>query len=261
MVPFDLDRLRAAPHVAALEYHATLGSTNDRALELVRTGQVAPQTLILAAEQTAGRGRGGNRWWASPGALTFSYVERLAPTLDRAAWPRWTLVAAVAVCDVIESLAPDLRPGVRWPNDVHVAGKKISGILVEAPAVAGAQPPLLVLGIGLNVNNSLAGAPDEVRAVATSLVDLTRQRHDRTDVLLRLLARLQQLTLRLAAQDSELVERWQALCILKGRRVGLRLGEREVLGLCQGIAPDGALQLDTPAGRERFFGGVLTRVE
>lgn len=258
---FDLERLRAAPQIAALEYHPTIGSTNDRALELVRAGQVAPKTLILAGEQTAGRGRGSNRWWSGDGALTFSYIDRPGTSLDRASWPRWTLVAAVAVCDVIELFAPDLQPGIRWPNDVHVAGKKISGILVEAPAVAVGQSQMLILGLGLNVNNSLAGAPSEIRAVGTSLSDLTQSRHDLSEVLLRLLERLEQLTSRLETGDRDLVERWQSLCILQGRRVGLKLGEREVLGTCQGIADDGALILQTAAGRERFFGGVLTRVE
>jgi BirA family biotin operon repressor/biotin-[acetyl-CoA-carboxylase] ligase len=258
---FDLDRLRASLQIAALEYHPTIGSTNDRALELVRAGQVVPKTLILAGEQTAGRGRGGNRWWSGDGALTFSYIDRPGTSLDRASWPRWTLVAAVAVCDVIELFAPDLQPGIRWPNDVHVAGKKISGILVEAPAVVPGQQQLLILGLGLNVNNSLAGAPAEIRAVGTCLSDLTQSSHDLTEVSLRLLNRLGQLTARLEAGDRDLVDRWQSLCILKGRRVGLKLGEREVLGSCQGIADDGALILETSAGRERFFGGVLTRVE
>lgn len=258
---FDLDRLRAAPQIAALEYHSSIGSTNDRALELVRSGAASAKTLILAGEQTAGRGRGSNRWWSGDGALTFSYIDRPGAALDRASWPRWTLVAAVAVCDVIELVAPDLQPGIRWPNDVHVAGKKISGILVEAPVVAPGQQQLLILGLGLNVNNSLEGAPPEVRAVGTSLSDLTQSRHDLSEILLRLLERLDQLTARLESGDRELVDRWQSLCILRGRQVGLKLGDREVLGHCQGIAEDGALILETSAGRERFFGGVLTRVQ
>lgn len=261
---FDLDRLRASPQVATLEYRATIGSTNDRALELLRAAAIAPPLLILTGQQTAGRGRGNNRWWFGSGALAFSYVVRPPATLDRSHWPRWTLVAAVAVCDVIEQLAPSLRPGIRWPNDVHVAGKKISGILVEAPAPTANAEQLLVLGLGFNVNNSLADAPEAIRAVGTSLADLTRHESqasfDLTDTLLRLLKQLEVHTGRLAAGDPGLVRRWQELCVLRGRRVGLRLGDRDVTGQCLGIADDGALLLDTATGCERFYAGVLTSV-
>ncbi len=257
---FDLDRIRAAPQIATLEYHETIGSTNDRALELVRSGSICPPALLLAGRQTAGRGRGANRWWSSDGALTFSYVHRRAGDFDRTHWPRLALVAAVSVCDVIEELAPELKPGIRWPNDVHIAGKKISGILVEVPAVVAGEQ-LLVLGLGLNVNNSLADAPPEIRSVGIALVDLAKRSFDLTDVLLRLLERLELQTALLAAGEPALVSRWQSLCLLKGRQVVLRLGERDVAGMCHGIAEDGAIVLDTLAGRERFFGGVLTHVE
>jgi BirA family biotin operon repressor/biotin-[acetyl-CoA-carboxylase] ligase len=258
---FELDRIRKAPQVATLEFHPTIGSTNDRALELIRAGGVTPPLLILAGEQTSGRGRGDHRWWSSAGALTFSYVTRPPRDFDRARWPRLALVAAVAVCDVIEELAPALKPGIRWPNDVHVAGKKACGILVEVPGATNADGQLLVLGLGLNVNNSLADAPPEVRAVGTSLTDLTGKHFDLTDVLLRLLDRLELQTARVAAGDDEIVSRWRQLCLLTGRRVTLRVGERDAVGRCQGIADDGALVLETQTGRERFFGGVLTRVE
>jgi BirA family biotin operon repressor/biotin-[acetyl-CoA-carboxylase] ligase len=257
---FNLERIRKAPQVAALEYHDSIGSTNDRALELVREGGVTAPLLILAGRQTAGRGRGANRWWSSDGALTFSYVMRPPREFDRAKWPRLALVAAVSVCEVIRELAPERQPGVRWPNDVHVSGKKISGILVEVPAAA-SHEPRLVLGIGLNVNNSLAGAPPEIAAVGTSLADLEGHPFDLTDVLLRLLEQIELQTARLAAGDPELVHQWQSLCLLEGRRVTLRLGEREVAGLCHGIAEDGSLEIETAAGRERFFGGVLVQVE
>lgn len=219
--------------------------------------------MILAGQQTAGRGRGSNRWWSSGGAITFSYVTRPAAALDRAHWPRLSLAAAVAVCEALAELAPGLQPGIRWPNDVYVADKKISGILVEVPVSSGESKSgeLLVLGLGLNVNNSLADAPAEIRAVGVSLADLTGTRYDLTDVLLRLLERLETAWKQLAAGDQALVRRWQELCLLTGRCVELRLGDRELSGRCAGIGDDGALLLETAAGVERFFGGTLTRVE
>lgn len=245
--------------MAALEYHDSIGSTNDRALELARGATVPVPLLVLAARQTAGRGRGTNRWWSSPGALTFSYVTRLPKDVDRARWPPLALSAAVAVCELIEELAPSLQPGIRWPNDVYVAGRKISGILAEVPAAA--ADPLLVLGLGLNVNNSLADAPREIATVGTALVDLAGEPFELTDVLLRLLQHVERQAARWTAGDPALARRWSALCLLRGRRVALRLGERSVEGHCHGIAADGALELETPAGRQRFFGGALVHVE
>jgi biotin-(acetyl-CoA carboxylase) ligase len=149
---FDLARLSASGLVAGIDFHESLGSTSDRALGLAAEGAIALPHLVLAQRQTAGRGRGANRWWAADGALTFSLVlaappDRLPP--DR--WPQVALVAGLAVCDALRSLAPAAELRVKWPNDVFLAGRKVCGILSES--VPGWRDRLVV-GIGVNVNNS-----------------------------------------------------------------------------------------------------------
>jgi BirA family biotin operon repressor/biotin-[acetyl-CoA-carboxylase] ligase len=125
-----------------------IGSTNDEAARLVAQG--APHlTLVIAEEQTAGRGRGGNTWYSPAGAsLAFSlilYPHHLEPYL----LPRLTALGALAVKDALNKLY-DLPAQIKWPNDVLVHRQKVCGVLAEAQ-FDGDQVKALVLGIGINV--------------------------------------------------------------------------------------------------------------
>ena len=132
-------------HLRVLE---TAGSTNDELRALAEAS--APEGLVLLAlEQSAGRGRRGAKWFAPPGeALTFSILLR--PAAPKALWPRLALAAGLAVAEVVESFGP--AAGIKWPNDVYAEGRKLGGILVEVPTVT---PPRLIIGVGLNVLNSV----------------------------------------------------------------------------------------------------------
>ena len=154
--PFDLDRIRPRGLCGEVEFHAEIGSTNDRAAELACGGQLACPVLVLAAHQTGGRGRGSNRWWSAPGALTFSLVlDAQHVGLPTERWPQIALAAGAAVGDASSNRFRKRRR-LKWPNDVYLAGKKTGGILVEVPADGRGQ---LIVGIGVNVNNSLAALP------------------------------------------------------------------------------------------------------
>ena len=264
----DLRRLRTETFLREVEHHADIGSTNDRALALCGVENLPAPYLILAERQTAGRGRGVNRWWSSDGALLFSVIiDANEYALPESRWPQISLTAGVAVCEVLDFLtrgqgeSPQLRShtvGLKWPNDVWLNNRKACGILVEVPH---ARCGRLVIGIGLNVNNSFESAPAELQLIATSLSDETGSTFDRTTVLTALLRQLDQDLKRLADADVSLVERWQSRCVLRDRVVSLDLGQRMVAGLCLGIAADGALMLRTPAGEQRFYGGVIRRIE
>jgi BirA family biotin operon repressor/biotin-[acetyl-CoA-carboxylase] ligase len=209
-----------------------------------------------------------NRWWSDAGALTFSLVfdphadqqSRGAPVLDSERWPRIALAAGVALCDVLQELLPNVPCSLKWPNDVLLAGKKVSGILVEVPPAHPPSPRRLVLGMGINVNNSLASAPVELQASGTSLCDAAGAAFDVTNVLIAWLNRFADRLHALAIADPGLPHRWQSLCALSGKMVELQSGNRAIRGTCRGIDTDGALLIDTPAGRERLHAGVLVRV-
>jgi BirA family transcriptional regulator, biotin operon repressor / biotin---[acetyl-CoA-carboxylase] ligase len=138
-----------------------VGSTNTVARELAEAG--APHgTVVTADEQTAGRGRQGRTWTAPPGsALLFSAIVR--PLGKR--HPLLPLAVPLAVCEVAEGLRPGVECKVKWPNDVHLDGRKLAGILIEARP----QDEWAVLGIGLNLTIGADEFPEELRARATSL--------------------------------------------------------------------------------------------
>jgi BirA family transcriptional regulator, biotin operon repressor / biotin---[acetyl-CoA-carboxylase] ligase len=136
-----------------------VGSTNTVARELAAAG--APHgTVVTAAEQTAGRGRQGRTWTApADSALLYSAVVR--PLEERhSVLP---LAVALAVCETAEVLRPGIKCQVKWPNDVHLEGRKLAGILIEARP----QDGWAVLGVGLNL--SVAEFPEELRDRAISL--------------------------------------------------------------------------------------------
>jgi BirA family transcriptional regulator, biotin operon repressor / biotin---[acetyl-CoA-carboxylase] ligase len=140
----------------------TTDSTNERAKELALAG--APGGLVVtASEQTAGRGRRGNAWFAPAGACLL-YSALLRP-FDAEGAPVLPLAVPLAVCEAAESVAP-VRCQVKWPNDVWIDERKVAGVLVEARPDEG----WAVIGIGLNVAIRPDELPPELRETATSLL-------------------------------------------------------------------------------------------
>jgi len=136
-------------------------STNTRARELAAAG--APHgTVVTAAEQTAGRGRQGRTWTAPPNkALLYSAVVRALEERHM----MLPLAVPLAVCEAAEQLNPDLECKVKWPNDIHVEGRKLAGVLIEARP----QDGWAVIGIGLNLSIRQEEFPSELQKTTISL--------------------------------------------------------------------------------------------
>jgi BirA family biotin operon repressor/biotin-[acetyl-CoA-carboxylase] ligase len=253
--PDDLQRICAATFVQAVEHHREMVSTNSRALQLAGQREVITPLLVLAERQTAARGRAANRWWSPPGALTFSLLLDAGPLGPQAHGARISLAAGLAVCEALQQLRPGLEIGLKWPNDVYVQDRKICGILVEVPPQFSDG---LVLGIGLNVNNSCAQAPPPLPSTATSLAETAQYSFDLTTVLIRVLEQLR-IHLELLSKDAgQLATRWQALSLLSGRAVCVDAGSQRTIGVCQEIDRDGALVLSTTDGPRRCLAGVVS---
>jgi BirA family biotin operon repressor/biotin-[acetyl-CoA-carboxylase] ligase len=154
----------------------------------------------------------------------------------------------------VERLAPQGRAQLKWPNDVFLNARKVSGILIEIPRSA---PGRFVVGVGLNVNNSLENAPAEVQALAISLSDVSLQRFDLTDVLVECLKQIEQTLAMLVEGDPLLAQLWREYSLLVGREVRVVNPGGFVQGVCQTIAEDGALVLKTPQGEIPCYGGVV----
>jgi len=246
----SIDRILAETFVARAEHHPRLSSTNDRAAQCSGCPAEELPLLVVADEQTAGRGRGSNRWWTGPGSLAFSLLlDRPEPTPPS---PLLGLAAAISVVRAARLHLPDSPLGLHWPNDVMVGGKKLAGVLVEV--LANRRP---VIGIGLNLNDAAAAAPEELRHRIATLRDLTGREHDRIEVLIAVLRTFAATLETLATAPEQLAAEADGVCLQRGREMRLRHGRDTVVGLCAGIASDGALLLDTSNGRREFRSGTI----
>lgn len=248
----DPFRIEQQTFVAQAEVHAELPSTNDRALRLAAETTATPR-LIAALRQTAGRGRGTNRWWGGDGALLFSLILDVPPVRPEHL-PQLSLCMGTAVCEAVMQFAPGGDVRLKWPNDVYLNDRKVSGILIEMPQDC---PQRLVVGIGLNVNNSVASAPAEIATRATSIRDDSGVEQELTDVLSAVLLQIERELSDFHSGRRDLPARWRKFCLLTGRSVTLACGPQQFSGTCLGIEDDGALLLETVAGPQRFYGGTV----
>jgi BirA family biotin operon repressor/biotin-[acetyl-CoA-carboxylase] ligase len=254
-MPLDIDRILRETFVARVEYHPSIGSTNDRAAERAAQDGGELPLLVAADQQTAGRGRVANRWWTGRGALAFSLlVDGRSVDAQGGRSPLVALAVATAIVDAVAPLLPEQPLGIHWPNDVFAAERKLAGILIEV-----LPNRRHVLGIGLNTNNALADAPAELQATAATLRDLCRRTCDQTEILVALLKHLEHEFRRLCRQPQSVAARADALCLQRGRILTLQWAGRTVSGRCRGIAANGAILLDTPAGTEAFSSGILLK--
>jgi BirA family biotin operon repressor/biotin-[acetyl-CoA-carboxylase] ligase len=248
----------AGQRAARVEVRDEVGSTNDVAASLAAEG-AAEGTLVVAARQTSGRGRHGRVWASPPGGLYLSLVLRPdEPMLRRLPV---TLLAGLAVAEAIDEVAParDGRAELKWPNDVHLGGKKVAGVLGELSKDA--RGPLLVLGLGLNASTDPADLGPELGAIATS-VAAARGAAPALDVLLRaLLARFE--------GHYDAVRRGGGATILSaasarmpilGRPVRVRLVDRVLEGTAAGLNATGGLVVDSDGRRETVVAGEVEEV-
>lgn len=258
MSSFDLNRLQQKTSLQHVEYHETLDSTSKLAAELLPNLLPLCPALVLSATQTAGRGRGSNSWWANTGALTFSLVVNAAQ-LDLASerLPLVSLATGIAVRNSIATLVPDGLVSIKWPNDVLLNERKVCGILTEQLSIEGQSA--LIIGVGINVNNSLQGAPDEVRQRATSMFDSTGLSIDLTDILVLILNAIDSANSDLSSRSRMLLSELNRHSILNGRLVTLQAGDELTTGQCQGIDEDGGLVLNTESGFRSMIAGTVVK--
>ena len=217
-------------------------STNERARVLVKAG--APSgTVVTAAEQTAGRGRSGRRW-SAPAGSALLVTAILRPLTER--HRLLPLAVPLAVCEAIEGLAP-VRCAVKWPNDVWVEERKVSGVLIEAR-----PPEWAAIGVGVNVSIADGGFPDDLRWPATSV-------GHGVEVEAMLDAICDGLSNWVEAEPEEILAGFRERDALRGRAIEWDRGA----GVAAGIDDDGDLVVESNDGGQVRLGAgeVQLRVE
>lgn len=232
-----------------LLYYPCLPSTMDAVRQAARHG-AAEGTVVVAGEQTAGRGRHGRSWLTPQGSLALSVL--LYPSLS---WlPGLGMLAPLAVVHIIRRVA-GLVAGIKWPNDVLLRGKKVAGILVES-GLRGGEVEYAVVGIGLNVDFDPAAHPD-IAAIATSLSAELNQPLSPWEVLPSLLEELDRLYLALQAGEAVYPE-WKQHLETLGQRVKVSGPGWSEEGVAEEVTADGSLLLRRPDGSTaRLFSGEV----
>jgi len=234
-----------------IEQYEQVGSTMDIARDRANGG--APAGLVvLAEEQTAGRGRMG-RAWVSPAGLNLYFTLLVRPELEDVR--RLPVTVPLGVAWGLESLG--LTPDVKWPNDIWFSGKKAGGILIDT-VVEGETVTAAIVGIGLNVNLRPSGY-EEIRAIATSLAEAAGREFAREDVLA---AVLDGVASAVTAAPATAFAHWKRRLVTLGRSVTLRQGAEVVEGRAVDVDPTGALVVELPDGTQRVFaaGEVTSQV-
>lgn len=242
------------PQARLVRHLATVDSTNAYALTLAAAG--APDgSVVVADEQTAGRGRRGRDWHSPEGGLYLSYIVRDAAALPRPALV--TLAAGVAAARAI-ARATGFEPRLKWPNDVVTPDppRKLAGILAEGSSV-GSHLEFIVIGVGINV--ALGAVPPPLADTAASLEQELGRAVDRRALQDALIDALDEEVARLRrGGDAAMRDDWAARAPrARGARVAWRDGGGVREGITAGIDEDGALRVETPGGVARLVAGEV----
>lgn len=229
----------------------SLNSTNQKAQELAEEGYPAG-TLVVAENQTAGRGRRGRNWDSKAGMGIFMSLV-LKPEISPEKAPMLTLVSALAVSKGISKITGECAQ-IKWPNDLVMKGRKICGILTEM------SPRLdyVVVGIGINVHNS--DFSEEISQVAGSLYTETGKHFSRAKLVAAVLEAFEQYyELFLQREDlSLMMEEYNRLLVNQEKEVRVLDQVAPFSGIAKGITEKGELMVDTKNGRKLVSSGEVS---
>jgi BirA family transcriptional regulator, biotin operon repressor / biotin---[acetyl-CoA-carboxylase] ligase len=225
-----------------LYYYPEIGSTNDEAFRLGVAG-AEEGTVVLADSQTKGKGRMARVWHSPAGSNIYTSLI-LRPNFGPARAPQISLVAGVAVAELVEQYCPG-RVELKWPNDVQVDEKKVCGILAQMKTVT-EDVDFMVVGIGINVNIKQNQFPQELRGIATSLNSETGREIDRQELLINLYENFAKWYKKLLQNGFvPIKERWLRLSPMIGQNVQIMFKNERVMGIALDLASDGSLIIRT----------------
>lgn len=237
-----------------LYFFSSVESTNQLAFNIAGEG-ASEGTVIVADHQTRGRGR-MQRVWQSPPALNLYISVILRPALAPAFSSPLTIMAGVAIFDVLAGYCPQVR--LKWPNDVLINNKKVCGILTEIKTI-GNKIDFVIIGIGININMQIDDLLPSLAPIATSLRVETGKPLDRVDLTVKLLERMGAFYASFLTEGiNPLRELWLSAAQLVGRLVEVTFGAEVYRGIVSGMDDSGALMImDEMGEKQRIIAGDL----
>lgn len=247
LYPWELD-FSLKPTFSFSHFHE-VDSTNKYARQLV------PPHIVLAEKQQAGKGRLGRAWFSTPGGIYLSFV--IQPNCAFESVPALPLVVAVSLTKVMRSYRVPAE--IKWPNDIQVNGKKIAGILVELSGETD-MPEKAVIGVGVNVNQSIYDYPYELQQYVTSMRDIFGTPLPRLPLLNHILEETTDLLTHLNQRISDILDIWKEYSCTLGKFIKVRQIDRIITGVAEDIDEKGALMIKTSQGREKIYSGDIVQM-
>jgi BirA family biotin operon repressor/biotin-[acetyl-CoA-carboxylase] ligase len=233
-----------------IHYEDSVDST-QRVAHRLAYNQSMEGTVVVAEEQTSGRGRMDRKWY-SPKFTGIWMSIILRPKIPLPKAPQLTLIAAVAVVQAIEELT-ELSPQIKWPNDILINGKKMTGILTELQAEAD-RINSVIIGMGINVNQMLEDFPIELREIATSLAIEKGVFFSRSAFIRSVLTHLEKLYLLYLDKGFFPIKiLWESYAISIGKTIKARTLSSVIEGKAIGITDDGVLKIEDHAGEIHYI--------
>ncbi|NDI34387.1 biotin--[acetyl-CoA-carboxylase] ligase [Chengkuizengella sediminis] len=258
--PLDLSRIISGLDTRFMglnvKYVQEVGSTQTLAAEMVKKG-ANEGTVIIAEQQTEGRGRLGRKWFSPPGTgLWMSMI--LKPHIPLQFIHQLTLLISVAVCRVIKKLL-DVEVGIKWPNDLYINGKKMCGILLESSA-EDERVKHVIAGIGISVNLQQEDIPEELKDKMTSLCIETGIECNREELLISLFNEMEELYLLYLSEGFAPIRiLWEALSICLHCPIQVQTHQGLVKGKAHGMDEMGALMITDDEGKEhKIYSGDVS---
>ncbi|WP_400241972.1 biotin--[acetyl-CoA-carboxylase] ligase [Niallia sp. JL1B1071] len=233
-----------------VHFEETVDSTQNIAQKLALEG-AAEGTLVVAEEQLGGRGR-LERKWQSPKYKGIWMSLILKPVIPIMKTPQLTLLIAVAVVQGIQEVT-GVQADIKWPNDLLVNGKKLTGILTEMQADSD-RVHSLIIGIGINVNQQLEDFAEELQSSATSIYLETKTSWDRAIIIQGIMKHIEKLYLLYLQKGFYPIKLlWESYSISLGQKVRANTLNGSIFGLAKGITDDGVLLLEDEQGVVHFI--------
>lgn len=244
--------LRTKQFGKEIEYYQRLGSTNAEAWELVKNEEATHGMIVITDHQFEGKGRGSNSWFMSPSkgiALSIILMEPIQ-SIKTGLIP---LAAGIAVAKTFENRG--CSPTLKWPNDIILNKKKVGGILCESK-LSGHEIQTVVVGVGLNINETMNDFPDDLIGSSTSLSIETNHSHQRELVVAIFTTFFEQYLEKLQSSPDEIISDWTKVCGHLDDTVSFRFKGESYSGIFKGIDSSGQARLIID-NKEQIFPSII----